>query len=112
MKRENENRKPLPELDLHRHSWANAGRVLRRELHAARVRGEAGLVAITGLGFGNPGQEPVLRTHVEHWLRGEEARHLGVQGFRRVHRGGALEIKLVVPRDRARVEREWNDDGE
>ena len=51
MKRENENRKPLPELDLHRHSWANAGRVLRRELHAARVRGEAGLVAITGLGW-------------------------------------------------------------
>lgn len=110
MKRDDDSRKPLPEVDLHRLSWSEAGRVLRRELHAARVRGEAGLVAITGLGFGNATQEPVLRTQVEHWLASDEARHLGVLGFRRVHRGGALEIKLVAPHDRARVEREWDED--
>src|SRR5687767_9236546 len=88
-------------------TWAAAERALRRELHAARVRGEAGLVAITGLGLGNPKQEPVLRQHAERWLAGPEARRLGVVGHRRIHRGGALEIALVTPLDRDRVEREW-----
>jgi DNA-nicking Smr family endonuclease len=110
MERGGGSHKPLPEVDLHRLSWSAAGRVLRRELHAARVRGEAGLIAITGLGFGNAAQKPVLRSHVEHWLASDEARHLGVLGFRRVHREGALEIRLVAPRDRARVEREWDED--
>jgi len=90
-------------------TWSQAGRVLRRELHAARVRGEPGLVAITGLGFGNAAQVPVLRTHVESWLAGPEARQLGVLGFQRVHRGGALEIKLIAPVDRSRVDREWDE---
>ncbi|MEO6709172.1 MAG: Smr/MutS family protein [Planctomycetota bacterium] len=96
-------------MDLHRLSGSDAARVLRRELHAARVRGEAGLVAITGLGFGNALQEPVLRSHVERWLASQEARQLGVLGFERVHRGGALEIRLVAPKDRARVDREWEE---
>lgn len=107
MSREQDGHKPLPKVDLHRLTWSDAGRALRRALHAARVRGEAGLVAITGLGIGNAAQEPILRSHVEHWLASREARHLGVLGFRRVHRGGALEISLVTPRDRTRVEREW-----
>jgi DNA-nicking Smr family endonuclease len=110
MTRDSDGRKPLPEIDLHRLTWSEAGRTLRRALHAARVRGEAGVVAITGLGVGNATQEPVLRTHVEHWLQTPEAKHLGVLGFRRVHRGGALEITLVTPRDRDRVEREWEEE--
>src|SRR5689334_15949521 len=93
-------------------TWSLAERALRRELHAARVRGEAGLIAITGLGFGNAAQVPVLRNHVEAWLAAAEAKKLGVQGFRRVHRGGALEIRLATPRDRSRVEREWQEDAE
>ena len=85
----------------------DAQRALVRGLHAARVRGEAGLLAITGLGLGNAGQEPILRQHAERWLAGQEARRLGVVGYRRVHRGGALEIELLAPLDRGRVEREW-----
>ena len=110
MAHEPDDRKPLPQIDLHRLTWSKAGRILRRALHAARVRGEAGLVAITGLGLGNATQEPVLRSHVEHWLKTPEAKHLGVLGFHRVHRGGALEIALVTPRDRGRVEREWEEE--
>jgi DNA-nicking Smr family endonuclease len=74
---------------------ADATRALARELHAARVRGAASVIAITGRGYGNRLQEPVLRTKVEAWLAGEEARRLGVRGFRRVHRDGALEIELA-----------------
>jgi DNA-nicking Smr family endonuclease len=95
----------LPQIDLHRLNWANGERTLRRALHAARVKGEAHLIVITGLGLGNATQQPVLRGHVEAWLRGEEARRLGVLGFRRVSRGGALELSLLAPRDRERVER-------
>lgn len=95
---------------MHRKTWSDAGRLLRRALHAARVRGEAGLVAITGQGLGNATQTPLLRSHVEHWLAGQEAKHMGVLSFRRVHRGGALEISLVTPHDRKRVESEWDEE--
>lgn len=96
----------MPSIDLHRMTRSEAGRALRRALHGARVRGASGLLAITGLGFGNPGQVPVLRSHIEGWLAGSEARALGVLGFSRVNRGGALAIRLVAPRDRRRIERE------
>jgi hypothetical protein len=52
------------------------------------------LVAVTGRGFGNRRQEPLLRTAVEAWLRGPEAKRLAVSGFQRVHRDGALEIRI------------------
>ena len=68
------------------------------------------MVAITGLGLGNATQEPILRSHVERWLATDEAKSLGVRGFRRVHRDGALEIALLAPRDRDRVEREWEEE--
>ncbi len=110
MGHERNDHKPLPQIDLHRLVWADASRRLKHALHAARVRGEAGLVVITGLGMGNASQAPILRTHVERWLGTAEARSLGVRGFRRVHRDGALEVELVVPRDRERVEREWEEE--
>lgn len=110
MAREHDSHKRLPQIDLHRLIWANAERALRRALHAARVRGEAHLIVITGLGLGNAAQQPVLRGHVEAWLRSEEARRLGVLGFRRVSRGGALELALLAPRDRQRVERQIEED--
>ena len=91
---------PLPTLDLHRMPAAEATRALARELHAARVRGQARMVAITGRGFGNRLQEPILRTKVEAWLASDAAKLLGVRGFRRVHRGGAFEID-IAPRGRA-----------
>src|SRR5262245_23676613 len=85
----------LPELDLHGFKAAEAQRRLAQELHAARVRGAAGLVVITGRGFGNLEQKPVLRMSLEAWLAGEQAKRLGVLSFRRVRRDGALEIELA-----------------
>lgn len=87
---------PLPSIDLHRMTAADATRALALELHAARVRGIERVVAITGRGYGNRLQEPVLRTKVEAWLGGDEAKRLGVRGYRRVHRDGALEIELTA----------------
>ena len=110
MARDHDRHNQLPQIDLHRQNWASAERALRRALHAARVRGESHLVVITGLGLGNAAQQPVLRGHVETWLHGAEARRLGVLGFRRVNRGGALELSLVAPRDRERVERQLEED--
>jgi len=86
-----------PEVDLHRLRADEALRRLQRELHACRVRGAGHLLVITGLGYGNRRQEPVLRTAVEAWLRGEEARRLGVRSFDRVHRGGALDVRVAAP---------------
>ncbi len=91
----------LPEVDLHRLRADEAVRRLQRELHACRVRGVEKLLAITGRGFGNRRQEPVLRGKVEEWLRTPEARRLGVRGVQRVHRGGALEIAIALPGDGA-----------
>jgi DNA-nicking Smr family endonuclease len=85
------------QVDLHGCSRPEAERLLARELHACRVRGARRLTVITGRGYGNRAQEPVLRDHVEGWLRGPTARGLGVTGFERVHRGGALEVHLTWP---------------
>jgi DNA-nicking Smr family endonuclease len=94
MENEADDGNSLPSIDLHRMTAERAQRALARELHAARVRGIARVVVITGRGFGNLRQEPILRTKVEAWLRSDEARRLGVRGFRRVHRDGALEVDL------------------
>ena len=84
----------VPEVDLHGLTPAQALRRLARELHAARTQRRAALVVITGRGFGNARQEPVLRTQVEQWLLGPEGRRLGVESYARVHRGGALRVAL------------------
>ena len=90
------NPSPRAQVDLHRRSREEAQRILTRELHACRVRGLDRLLVITGRGYGNRRQEPVLRGHIEAWLRGPEARALGVEGFQRAHRGGALEVRLTA----------------
>jgi DNA-nicking Smr family endonuclease len=95
-RRDDAPRSDLPEVDLHRLRAEEAVRRLQRELHTCRVRGAERLVVITGLGFGNRRQEPVLRTKVEAWLRSDEARRLGVRSFERVHRGGALAVRLAT----------------
>ena len=95
MRDDDDDLNPLPSIDLHRMPGDQATRALARELHAARVRGEVKVLAITGRGFGNRLQEPILRGKVEAWLASEEGKRLGVLGFRRVHRDGALEIDLA-----------------
>ena len=82
------------EVDLHGHRPEAALRRLAQELHAARVRGERRLRIVTGRGWGNRTQTPVLRPQVETWLRGPEGRRLGVRAFRVVAKGGALELDL------------------
>ena len=72
-------------------------RRLSQALHGARVRGARGLLVITGRGIGTRDGKPVLRTHVEDWLRSPEARALGIRGHRRVSKGGALEVTLGDP---------------
>jgi DNA-nicking Smr family endonuclease len=86
----------LPTIDLHRLSGAQAERRLAQEFHACRVRGVARVVIVTGRGYGNAAQQPILRTHIEGWLAGAQAKSLGVLSFRRVHREGALEVVLAT----------------
>ena len=86
-----------PVLDLHGLRPLEALRRLAMELHAARVRRLDVLVVVTGRGWGTRAQEPILRTHVETWLAGPEGRRLGALSWRRVHRDGALEIRLGPP---------------
>ena len=74
---------------------AQALRRLKAELHTCRVRGDSALIVITGQGFGNKLQQPVLRTQVETWLDGPEGKTLGVLSWERTHRGGALEVRLA-----------------
>jgi DNA-nicking Smr family endonuclease len=52
------------------------------------------VLVITGRGWGNRQQRPVLRPLVEDWLRGPDARRLGVAGFEPTHQGGALVVHL------------------
>ena len=73
---------------------AAAERRAAQELHAARIRGEPGLVLITGRGWGNKAQKPVLRQHMETWLLGPEGRRHGVRRLRITAKGGALEVEL------------------
>lgn len=82
------------EVDLHGLTTAQAERRALQELHAARVRREERVVLITGRGYGNRLQEPVLRRHLEAWLGGPDAQRLGVRSFRVTARGGALEVSL------------------
>jgi DNA-nicking Smr family endonuclease len=82
------------QIDLHGLSPEGALRRLEQELHASRVRGRERVLVITGRGLGNKKGKPVLRGYVETWLAGPAGRRLGVRGFRRESRGGALEVEL------------------
>ena len=55
------------------------------------------LLVVTGRGWGNRTQEPILRRRVEAWLRGPDGRRLGVKDVQVVSRGGALEVRLGPP---------------
>jgi DNA-nicking Smr family endonuclease len=87
----------FPSVDLHGLPPHQALHRLAQALHAARVRGAAGVLVITGRGWGNREQQPILRGKVEDWLRGPDGRRLGVQGFEVAHKGGALEVRLGGP---------------
>ncbi len=90
----------LPRVDLHGLAPDQALRRVRQELHAARVRGHRRLLVITGRGWGNPTQTPVLRRRVAAWLASAEAAELGVRRFAVTSQGGALEVLLGAPRPR------------
>ena len=81
-------------VDLHGLSPDQALRRLTQALHAARVRGRSEIMVITGAGWGNPTQQPILRKRMEAWLRGPEGRSFGVRDVQVVHRGGALAVRL------------------
>jgi hypothetical protein len=82
------------ELDLHGLSVVEALRRVAQALHAARVRGRTQILIITGAGWGNADQRPVLRPKVEAWLRGPEGRAMGVKEVRRARGEGALVVNL------------------
>jgi DNA-nicking Smr family endonuclease len=81
-------------IDLHGLTVEQALRRVAQELHAARVRRLVRVIVVTGAGWGSPGQKPVLLPRVEAWLRGPEARALGVRDVRRARGGGALDVRL------------------
>ena len=80
-------------VDLHGLHPDQALRRVEQALHAARVAGEALVTIVTGRGWGNRLQEPVLRLRVEAFLDREKGR-LGVLDYRQTSRGGALEVRL------------------
>jgi len=85
---------PAHQVDLHGLAPEGALRRLEQELHAARVRGVAELLVITGRGWGNREQKPLLRNQVETWLKGPRGRGFGVQRIEIVNKGGALRVFL------------------
>ena len=83
-----------PQIDLHgMRPEAALGR-LGQGLHAARVRGAGQVLVVTGRGWGNRDQQPVLRQQVESWLRGPGGQRAGVRGFELQAKGGALLVRL------------------
>lgn len=89
-----EDREDPLEIDLHGLTVPQALRRVAQELHAARVRGLSRVVVITGAGWGNRDQRPVLRPALEAWLRGPEGRAAGVKDVQRSRGDGALELAL------------------
>jgi DNA-nicking Smr family endonuclease len=85
---------PTDSVDLHGKDPESALRALAQALHAARVRRAPSLRVITGRGWGNTAQEPVLRRRIEAWLKGPDGARLGVRGVRVVAKGGALDLSL------------------
>lgn len=89
------------EIDLHGLPPVQALRRLGQELHSCRQRRVDRVLVITGRGWGNKLQQPVLRPKVEDWLRGADGQRLGVLGFELHSDGGALLVRL-----RSSVERD------
>jgi DNA-nicking Smr family endonuclease len=85
---------PPESVDLHGKPPEQALRALAQALHAARVRRADSLHVITGRGWGNLAQEPILRRRVEAWLKGPDGRRLGVRAVRVTAKGGALDVDL------------------
>lgn len=84
-------------VDLHGLAPERALRHLSQGLHGARLRGAREVLVITGRGWGNREQKPVLRLKVEEWLRGPDGARFGVESFETRSRGGALLVRLRVP---------------
>ena len=85
---------PAELVDLHGLAPQDAERRLAQALHAARVRGLRELRVVTGRGWGNLRQEPVLRRRIEAWLAGPAGVRLGVRAVRVAAKGGALDLDL------------------
>jgi len=85
---------PARSVDLHGLRPEQALRRLAQELHALRVSGAVRLRVITGRGWGNREQKPILRGHVEEWLRGPEAARFRVERVQLASKGGALDVTL------------------
>ena len=85
---------PTRQIDLHGLAPADALRRLEQELHTAKVRGESELFVITGRGWGNREQKPILRGQIEAWLRGPGGQRFGVQRLEVASKGGALRVFL------------------
>lgn len=83
-------------IDLHGRRPADALRHLEHELHAARVKRVELVRVVTGRGWGNLDQKPVLRPQVEAWLLAPTGRRLGVESVTVVSNGGALDVRLSI----------------
>jgi DNA-nicking Smr family endonuclease len=85
---------PPHEVDLHGLRPDDALRRVEREIHTCRVRRLDRLKIITGRGWGNLKQQPILRPKVERWLSGPVARRLGVLDFEVADDGGSLVVRI------------------
>ena|ERR1700741_2601904 len=84
----------LEEIDLHGLRPDDALRRVAQGIHACRVRRMDRLKIITGRGWGNLRQQPILRPKVEQWLAGPEGARLGVLRFDVADEGGSLVVVL------------------
>jgi DNA-nicking Smr family endonuclease len=82
------------EVDLHGLRPDEALRRVAQEIHACRVKLRESLKIITGKGWGNLRQQPILRPKVERWLQGPDGRRLGVVSFDVADDGGSLIVHL------------------
>src|SRR5262245_62067174 len=84
----------LEEIDLHGLRPDDALRGVAQAIHACRVRRMNRLKIITGRGWGNLRQQPILRPKVEQWLAGPEGIRQGVLRFELADEGGSLVVEL------------------
>jgi len=89
--------KNTPSVDLHGLRPDQALRRLAQALHSARVAGTPELSVITGRGWGNRAQEPILRRKMEAYLRGPEAKGFGVRQVQIESQGGSLRVSFGRP---------------
>jgi DNA-nicking Smr family endonuclease len=81
-------------VDLHGLRPEDAIRRVAQGIHACRVRRRNQLKIITGRGWGNLRQQPILRPKVEQWLAGPEGKRQGVLRFEVADDGGSLVVDL------------------